>query len=65
MNQFTYTVLLVLLFDKTGSMKPIIEDVKKHAIELLEKIMAKIKEKGKKIDSFKVKVIGFGDFYVD
>lgn len=61
----TYSVDLVLVIDATGSMAPIIESVKSSALSFhddLEKHMIGV---GKRIDSLRVRVIAFRDFYAD
>jgi hypothetical protein len=61
----TYAVDLVLCIDETGSMGPIIEDVKKHALSFSDDLRKVLDEKGKEIATLRVRVIGFRDFYFD
>jgi hypothetical protein len=65
MQGYTYSVDLVLCIDATGSMSPIIDEVKKSALSFYEDLEHEMKEKGKSIDSMRVRVIVFRDYYVD
>jgi len=61
----TYAVDLVLVIDATGSMTPIIDAVKSGALKFhddFEKHMTRIH---KRIDSLRVRVIVYRDFYAD
>ena len=60
-----YTVDIVLCIDSTGSMGSIIERVKSSALKFYEDVNAKMAEKDKAIDSLRLKVIAFRDYFVD
>ncbi|HYE81559.1 MAG TPA: vWA domain-containing protein [Clostridia bacterium] len=60
-----YSVDLVLCIDATGSMGNIIGRVKENAVKFHSDLYERMKKKDKEIDSLRVKVITFRDFYVD
>lgn len=60
-----YSVDLVLCIDSTGSMSSIIERVKGSALRFYEDIEAVMKEKSKVIDTLRIKVISFRDYFED
>ncbi len=60
-----YTVDLVMCIDATGSMHPIIDQVKSEALNFYSKLEVKMEEKKKKVDQIRVKVIVFRDYYAD
>jgi hypothetical protein len=60
-----YSIDLVLVIDATGSMASLIESVKSRALSLHEDLAAHIKGADKAIDSLRVRVIAFRDFYAD
>ena len=62
---FTYSVDLVLVIDATGSMSSIIERVKSSALAFHDDMRKQMAEHDKKVDSLRVRVIGFRDFYAD
>jgi len=64
-QQLKYSVDIVLCIDATGSMGPVISDVKSNAIKFYQDLNSNMEAKGKSIDSLRVKVIVFRDFYVD
>lgn len=51
-----------MCIDGTGSMGHLIEEVKSTALKFYEQLEAKIKEKTKKIDQLRAKVIVFRDY---
>ena len=61
----SYAVDLVLCIDETGSMRPIIDRVKKSALSFSDDVRAVLAVKGKDISSLRVRVIGFRDYYYD
>jgi hypothetical protein len=61
----SYAVQLVLCIDQTGSMGPIIEQVKTRALSFSDDLRAALDAKGKRIDELRVRVIGFRDFRYD
>jgi len=60
-----YAVDLVMCIDGTGSMGPIIEQVKSSALNLYQQLESKMEEKGKQIDQLRAKVIVFRDYWAD
>jgi hypothetical protein len=60
-----YAVDLVLCIDKTGSMSPVIDKVKKNALRLHDDLKLKLDEKHKAVSQLRVRVIAFGDIYAD
>lgn len=63
--QITYNIDLVLCIDSTGSMGPVIENVKDNALHFYEDIMAAMSSKGKKLSKLRVRVISFRDYIAD
>lgn len=61
----TYSVDLVLVIDATGSMSPIIDDVKKSALSFYDDLQAHMAGIGKNIDALRVRMIAFRDYYAD
>jgi hypothetical protein len=61
----TYAVDLVLVIDATGSMAPIIETVKAGALKFHDDFENHMTSVGKHIDSLRVRVIAYRDFYAD
>lgn len=61
----TYAVDLVLVIDATGSMAPIIETVKSGALKFHDDFEKHMTSIGKHVDSLRVRVIAFRDFYAD
>jgi hypothetical protein len=64
-GQLTYAVDLVLVIDATGSMTPIIDNVKKSALSFHDDLQKHMADKGKNIDVLRVRVIAYRDFYAD
>ncbi|MGH9268000.1 MAG: vWA domain-containing protein, partial [Acidimicrobiales bacterium] len=65
MQGFTYSVDLVLCIDATGSMGPIIGRVKDSALNFYEDLQQIMEDKSKVVDSMRIRVIAFRDFYCD
>jgi hypothetical protein len=61
----TYSVDLVLVIDATGSMSPIIDSVKSSAISFRDDLVRHMNTVGKTVDSLRVRVVAFRDFYAD
>lgn len=61
----TYNVDMVFCIDATGSMGAVIDMVKSNAVHLYEDVMKSMEEKGKTIDSLRVKLIAFRDYIAD
>ena len=60
-----YSVDIVMCIDATGSMQHLIDQVKRNALRFYEDLVKVMTHKQKTIDSLRVKVIAFRDFYVD
>lgn len=60
-----YAVDLVFCIDKTGSMSPVINRVKEHALRFDSDLRERMKIKSKEISELRVRVIAFGDLYHD
>ena len=63
--QLTYNVDIVLVIDATGSMSPIIEQVKANALNLYGDIGRKMEEAHKHIENLRIRVIAFRDYLAD
>lgn len=61
----SYHVDLALCIDATGSMGPVIKQVKDHALRFHDDVVSELVKVKKSIDKMRVKVIAFRDFYVD
>lgn len=60
-----YCVDIVMCIDGTGSMSPIIDEVKKSAMSFHSKLSDAMEESGKGISQLRVKVIVFRDYICD
>lgn len=65
MQQFKYSVDLVLCIDATGSMYPIIDEVKKSALSFYEDLTSLMADKGKAVDRLRLRTIVFRDYLYD
>lgn len=65
MQALKYTVDIIMCIDSTGSMAPIIDTVKNNALRFYEDLMQVMKQKEKAIDTLRVKVISYRDYYYD
>ncbi|MCS6794434.1 MAG: vWA domain-containing protein [Raineya sp.] len=65
MQGLSYHVDIVLCIDATGSMSPIIDQVKANALKFYDDLTTLMRQKSKHIDKLRVKVIAFRDYYVD
>jgi hypothetical protein len=61
----SYAVDIVFCIDVTGSMTPIIDAVKQHALGFYDDVQANLTEKGKNVAQLRVRVIAFRDFVAD
>lgn len=64
-QELVYNVDMVLCIDRTGSMSPIIDVTKKEAIRFVEETKRKLDAEGKKVNQLRIKIIYFGDYWVD
>ena len=60
-----YCVDIVMCIDATGSMAPIIDEVKNNAMSFHQKFSAAMEESGKSVGTLRVKVIVFRDYICD
>ncbi len=60
-----YNVDLVFCIDATGSMKPVIETVKDNALNFYRDVRAAMEEKQKSINTMRVRVVMYRDYYAD
>ena len=60
-----YCVDIVMCIDATGSMAPIIDEVKKNAISFYEKFIESMEENDKEVETLRIKVIAFRDYGCD
>ncbi len=61
----SYAVDIVFCIDVTGSMTPIIDQVKANALRFYDDVQTNLTEKGKNVDSLRVRVLAFRDFKAD
>lgn len=64
-QQLKYTVDIVLCIDSTGSMGPVINDVKSNALRFYQDLSQNMQAKGKTIDTLRVRVVEFRDYFAD
>jgi hypothetical protein len=62
---FDYPIDFVFCIDATGSMGPLIEKVKNHALKFHEDLEKKMAERNKRVSSLRIKLVVFRDFYAD
>jgi hypothetical protein len=61
----SYAVDIVFCIDVTGSMTPIIDQVKANALRFYDDVQKNLTEKGKNVDQLRVRVLAFRDFKAD
>jgi hypothetical protein len=61
----SYAVDIVFCIDVTGSMTPIIDQVKANALRFYDDVQRNLTEKGKNVDQLRVRVLAFRDFEAD
>ena len=61
----TYAVDIVFCIDVTGSMSPIIDQVKANALRFYDDVQSNLTAKGKNVDQLRVRVIAYRDFVAD
>jgi hypothetical protein len=61
----SYAVDIVFCIDVTGSMTPIIDQVKTNALRFYDDVQKNLTEKGKNVDQLRVRVLAFRDFKAD
>lgn len=65
MQGFEHHVDMALCIDITGSMRPVMDAVKRNALTFYADIAAALREKDKSIAKLRVRVIAYRDFYHD
>ena len=60
-----YCVDIVMCIDATGSMSPIIEEVKGNAISFYQRFIEAMEENDKEVEKLRIKVIVFRDYGAD
>lgn len=61
----TYAVDIVFCIDVTGSMTPILDQVKANALRFYSDVQSNLTAKGKNIDELRVRVVAFRDIVAD
>jgi hypothetical protein len=61
----SYAVDIVFCIDVTGSMSPIIDQVKANALRFYDDVQSNLTAKGKNVDQLRVRIIAFRDFAAD
>jgi hypothetical protein len=61
----SYAVDIVFCVDVTGSMTPILDQVKANALRFYSDVQSNLSEKGKNIDELRVRIIAFRDILAD
>jgi hypothetical protein len=64
-QSLAYAVDIVMVIDATGSMRPVIDEVKQHALRFHDQLQAKLTEKNKRVDQLRIRVVAYRDFAVD
>ncbi len=62
---FDYNVDIVMCIDATGSMRPILTEVKNNALTFYDNFVREMERVQKSIDSLRIKVIAFRDYMSD
>ena len=60
-----YCVDIVMCIDATGSMAPIIEEVKSNALSFYQRFIEAMEENDKEVEQLRIKVIVFRDYKAD
>lgn len=64
-DRMNYEVDLVFCIDATMSMDPVLDKVKKNALNFYQDFQNRMDEKGKKVDQLRVRVVAFRDYSYD
>ncbi len=64
-NRMTYEVDLVFCIDATMSMDPILDKVKRNALNFYQDFQNVMNEKGKKVSQLRIRIVAFRDYYYD
>lgn len=60
-----YAVDIVFVIDITGSMGPVLDQVKAGAISFHDRLMATMTAKGKQVSALRLRVVAYRDYYAD
>ena len=60
-----YNVDIAMVIDATGSMQPILDTVKRNALNFYGDFLAKMQQAGKKVAEVRVRLIAFRDYLAD
>ena len=60
-----YFVDIVMCIDATGSMSPIIDEVKANALSIYERFVEGMEETDRNVEQLRIKVIAFRDYWCD
>lgn len=60
-----YYVDVVMCIDATGSMSPVIEEVKRNALSFHANMTDRLEDSGREVDQLRIKVIAFRDYGCD
>lgn len=63
--KWDYNIDIIMCIDATGSMDPILDEVKKTALSFEGIFREAMESKGKSVDQLRVKVIAFRDYIID
>ena len=63
--KWDYNIDIIMCIDATGSMDPILDEVKKTALSFEGIFREAMESKGKMVDQLRVKVIAFRDYIID
>ncbi len=61
----SYAVDIVFCIDVTGSMTPILDQVKANALRFYDDVQTNLTDKGKNVDQLRVRVLAYRDFAAD
>ena len=64
-NHLEYCVDIVFCIDTTGSMGPLLDKVKKHALNFYHDLKNEMMQKGKNINCLRAKIVAFKDYQVN
>ncbi len=64
-NHLEYCVDIVFCIDTTGSMGPLLDKVKKHALNFYHDLKNEMMQKGKNINCLRAKIVAFKDYLAD
>lgn len=60
-----YAVDIVFVIDITGSMGPVLEQVKAGALTFHDRLLATMAAKGKQVNTLRLRVVAYRDYYAD